>query len=186
MDDNEILDLYWERSENAISETANKYGKYCHYIAYNILRNNEDSEECVNDTYLKAWEIMPPNRPNRLSTFIGKITRNLALNKYKHYTAQKRGSGQISLALDELQECLPTNNGMEQVIDNLALTDILNRFLASLPGETRKVFMRRYWYLSSVKDIADDFGISESKTKMLLLRARKKLKKILEKEGITL
>lgn len=186
MDDNQILDLYWRRSENAISETANKYGKYCHYIAYNILRDNGDSEECVNDTYLKAWEIIPPHRPNRLSTFIGKITRNLALNKYKHYTAQKRGSGQVSLALDELQECLSTNNGVDKVIDDLTLTDVLNRFLASLPSETRKVFMRRYWYLSSIKDIADDFKISESKTKMMLLRARKELKKILEKEGIAL
>lgn len=186
MNDSQILELYRARSENAIAETANKYGKYCHYIARNILHDNEESEECVNDTYLKAWENIPPQAPEQLGTFLGKITRNLALNKHKHDTTQKRGAGQVSLALDELQECLPDGSDVEQVVDELVLIETLNQFLASLPTETRKVFMRRYWYVSSIKEIAADFNISESKVKMLLLRARNELKKTLEKEGFHL
>lgn len=186
MDDKQILDLYWARSENAISETASKYGRYCHYIAHNILHNDEDSEECVNDTYLKAWETIPPKRPEQLATFLGKITRNLSLDRYRHSTTKKRGCGQVSLVLDELQECVPAAGSVEQVIDDLVLQETLNRFLSYLPTETRKIFMRRYWYLCSIKEIAADFGISESKTKMLLLRSRNQLKKLLEKEGIAL
>lgn len=184
MDDKQILDLYWARSERAISETADKYGKYCHYIAYSILHNAEDSEECVNETYLKAWGSIPPGRPNRLSTFLGKITRNLSLNRYKQYTAEKRGGGQVALALDELQECVPSADRVEQIVDDLALAEILNRFLASLSVETRKIFMRRYWYLSSVKEIASDFSVSESKVKMALMRSRNELRNLLEREGI--
>lgn len=186
MEDKQILDLYWTRSENAISETANKYGRYCHYIAFNILHNDEDSEECTNDTYLKAWETIPPNRPDKLSAFLGKITRNLALDKYRLYNTQKRGAGQISFVLDELQECIPTANNTEHIVDDLMLTQVLNQFLASLSETKRKIFMRRYWYLSTVKEISQDFNISESKVKMSLLRSRKKLKILLEKEGIAI
>jgi len=186
MDDKKILDLYWMRSEAAISETANKYGRYCHSIAFNILRNHEDSQECVNDVYLKAWKAMPPQRPNRLSVFLGKITRNLSLNRYKKQTAEKRGCGQVPLVLDELQECIPAADSTEQAIDDLALAEALNQFLASLPPETRKIFMRRYWYISSIQEIAEDFHMGESKVKMLLLRTRNKLKLFLEKEGILL
>lgn len=186
MDDKQILDLYWARSERAISETADKYGRYCHYIAYNILHSAEDSEECVNETWLKAWRAMPPKRPDRLSVFLGKITRNLSLNRYRQYNAEKRGGGQTALALEELQECIPAAGSVEQIVDDLALTEVLNRFLASLPGERRKIFMRRYWYLSSVKEIAEDFGVGESKVKMALLRSRNELKNQLEKEGIVL
>lgn len=186
MDDEQIVDLYWERSENAISETANKYGRYCHRIAYNILHNNEDSEECVNDTYMRVWGAVPPQRPNRLSAFLGKITRNLSLNRYEKYTAQKRGEGQVPLALSELQDCIPTFDSVEQVIEDAELVELFNRFLAAQPKEVRKIFMRRYWYLSSIKEIAEDYGFSESKVKMILLRARNELKQILEKEGIVL
>lgn len=186
MDDKPILDLYWARSENAISETANKYGRYCHYIAFNILGSNEDSEECVNDTYLKAWETIPPRRPDRLSAFLGKITRNLSLDRYKYYTANKRGHGQVSVVLDELLECVPQIGSEERMVDDLVLTEALNRFLASLQAEARNIFMRRYWYLSSVKEIAADFHISESKVKMSLSRSLNKLKTLLEKEGIIL
>lgn len=115
MEDRQIVDLYWARSENAISETERKYGRYCYYIAYNILHNNEDSEECVNDTYLNAWKAMPNQRPSKLSTFLGKITRNLSLNRWELYNAEKRGSGQIPLALDELHECIPTSNCADQL-----------------------------------------------------------------------
>ena len=186
MEDRQIVDLYWARSENAISETEIKYDRYCYYIAHNILHNNEDSEECVNDTYLNAWKAMPDQRPSKLSTFLGKITRNLSLNRWELYNAGKRGSGQIPLALDELHECIPTSDSADQIVDDLALTEIFNRFLATLPKEKRMIFMRRYWYLSPIAEIAADYSISESKVKMSLLRSRNALKQVLEEEGIDL
>jgi RNA polymerase sigma-70 factor (ECF subfamily) len=186
MEDSQIVDLYWERSENAISETEIKYGRYCYYIAHNILHNNEDSEECVNDTYLQAWKAMPDQRPGKLSTFLGKITRNLSLNRWELYNAKKRGSGQIPLALDELQECIPSSNQVDQFVEDLALAEILNRFLATLSKEKRMIFMRRYWYLSSIAEIAADYSMSESKVKMSLYRSRNALKQVLEKEGVGL
>ncbi len=186
MSDEEIIELYWQRSETAIAETKNKYGRYCHHIAYNILQNQEDCEECVNDTYLKAWEAMPPNRPALLSVFLGTITRNLSLNKYKYYSAEKRGFGQMTCVLEELDECIPGQNNVEQMIENESLTEILNQFLGKLKPKMRKIFMRRYWYLSSIKEIAKDFHMTESSVKMSLQRARVELKKILEKEGIVL
>lgn len=186
MEDKQIVDLYWARSEKAISETADKYGRYCYTIAYNILHCNEDSEECVNDTYLHAWNAMPDQRPNRLSAFLGRITRNLSLKRWEKYTAKKRGAGQVPLALDELRECIPATNQTDSVADDIVLTDVLNRFLASLTAEKRNIFMRRYWYLSPVAEIASDLAISESEVKMSLLRSRNELKQLLEKEGITL
>jgi len=186
MDDKQIVDLYWERSETAISETAKKYGRYCHYIAFNVLHNDEDSEECVNDTYLNAWNSIPPHRPSVLKTFLGKLTRNISLNKYKQLTAEKRGNGQMPLIIDELYECFPATENTESIIDDMVLVDVFNRFLASLPVEQRKIFMRRYWYMSPVKEIATDYGMGESKVKMSLLRSRNELKCLLEKEGISL
>lgn len=186
MGDQQIVDLYWARAENAISETAHKYGRYCHYIAYNILHNDEDSEECVNDTYLKAWNVIPPQRPNKLSTFLGKITRNFALDRYKYNSREKRGGGQMPLVIDELAECVSTTDTANHIIDDMVLVDCFNRFLATLPAETRKIFMRRYWYFSSIKEIANDFSISESNVKMTLFRVRNKLKQLLEKEGFEL
>lgn len=184
MDDKTIIDLYWKRSEAAISETASKYGRYCRRIAYNILHNNEDCEECVNDAYLKAWNAMPPNRPNRLSVFLGKIVRNLSFDRYNGYTAQKRGGGEIPLALEELEECIPASFDTEQAMDALALADMLNRFLAGVKPEARILFVRRYWYLDPVKEITASAGVSESKVKTTLLRLRRKLKQFLEEEGV--
>lgn len=184
MDDGKIIDLYWQRSEAAITETESKYGRYCNYIACNILHNAEDAEECVNDTYLRAWGAMPPKRPERLSAFLGKITRNLSLNKYEKYTAEKRGCGQVPLVLEELHGCIPSADNVEQAIEDEALAAVFNRFLGDLPFEVRRIFMRRYWYFSPIKEIAADYGIGESKVKMTLLRARNELKQILEKEGI--
>lgn len=178
MDDKQILDLYWERSEVAISETSKKYGKYCRYIAFNILHNDEDSEECVNDTYLRAWNSIPPNRPSVLKTFLGKITRNLSLDRYELLNAKKRNGGQMPLVFDEIQECIPSLDSTENIVEEIALTDILNRFLSSLSLEQRKIFMRRYWYLSPIKEIATEYGMSESKIKMSLFRSRNELKKI--------
>lgn len=186
MDEKQIIDLYWARSERAIDETARKYGKFCFHIAYNILANHQDSEECVNDTYLQTWNAIPPRRPNKLSAFLGKITRNLALKRHEMYTAQKRGGGQVVLALEELAECIPDTNTVERAVDDRILADKLNVFLSKLSAESRKIFLRRYWQLCPVKQIASELGVSESKVKMSLMRTRGKLRSFLEQEGIEL
>lgn len=186
MDDRQIIEMYNERSETAISATADKYGKYCYSVAYHILYNEQDSEECVNDTYLRTWEAIPPQCPDKLSAFLGKITRNLALNRYRYYVREKRGCGQVPLVLDELQECVPAPNGTEQAVEEKHLVEVLNRFTRELPVEKRMMFVRRYWYMSSIGEIAEDFEISEGNVKMTLLRIRNKLKQTLEKEGIVL
>lgn len=184
MDDDKIVDLYWERSEQAISESQKKYGRYCHYIAYNILYSNEDAEECVNDTYLRAWNTMPPKRPQLLSAFLGKITRNLALDRYSYNNAKKRVGETLTL-IEEFGECLPSGNS-DSIIDEIVLKDAINGFLESLTQKTRTVFMQRYWYLRKISDIANDFGMSESNVKVILHRTRLRFKKYLEKEGITI
>ncbi len=184
MDDQRIIELFWQRSEKAIIETASKYGRYCHYIAYNILQDNEDAEECVNDTYLNAWNSIPPQKPNRLQTFLGKITRNLSLNKYEQRIAQKRGGGQVPLILDELSECISKNDG--DMIDEIAIKDLLNRFLELQTPQNCKLFVRRYWYMSSIKEIATDYGMSENNVTVTLFRIRHELKTYLEKEGVTI
>lgn len=186
MDDRQIIALYWARAEQAIAETAKRYGRYCHAIAYNILRSREDSEECVNDTWLRAWDAMPPHRPERLDTFLGKITRNLALNHWEKASAAKRGGSQVSVALEELRDCLPAADSVETALDSMALAGALNLFLAALPAETRRIFVQRYWYMRPIKSIASELGAGESKVKMTLLRTRAELKQYLEKEGINL
>ena len=186
MKDKDIIDLFNKRSEDAIHETEKKYGKYCHYIAYNILYNRQDSEECVNDTYFYAWKTIPPHYPEKLSAYLGKITRNLALNKWEYYHAKKRGKRQISMVLEELQECIPSSNIVEEIIDEIYFTKILNDFLALLPKQKRIIFMQRYWYMSSVKEISVRFGMRESKVKMLLMRLRNDFRIYLEKEGVDL
>lgn len=154
MDDKKIIELYWARSDTAIAETANKYSSYCHHISYNILHSKEDAEECVNDTYLRAWNAIPPKCPNRLSTFLGKITRNLSLNKFNQYTAQKRGLGQTELVLSELEDCISSMQSVEQATNEKILVDAINSFLSALLPINRIVFVRRYWYLSSINKIA--------------------------------
>lgn len=186
MNDSEILDLYWNRSENAITATAEKYGNYCHTISYNILHNDEDAKECVNDTWLGAWKSIPPKRPQRLSTFLGKITRNLSLNRFKQYTTQKRGLGQTELVLSELSECVPSAGSVEQSVEEMILVQSIEQFLYALPRQKRNIFIRRYWYLHPIKDIAAVYDMSESKLTSLLFRMRKELQTHLEKEGITL
>lgn len=186
MDDLQIIDLYWARAETAISETEKKYGRYCYAIAYRILRDNEDSKECVNDTYMRAWNSMPPHRPCALKGFLGRITRNLSLDKQEQRAAEKRGSGEIPLALEELQECIPDWNPTERMVEDMVLAELFDQFLATLPAERRRLFVLRYWHLYSIKEIAVACGIGESKAKMSLMRSRKELKQFLEKEGITL
>ena len=186
MEDKQIIDLYWNRAEKAIEETTQKYGNYCRAIAYNILHNKEDAEECVNDTCLQAWNSIPPKRPEHLAIYLGKITRNLALNRLKYYSAEKRGNGQVDLVLSELEECISAGTSVEQQMDEAFLTRAIETFLYSQPPENRNIFIRRYWYLASVKEIANSYGMSESKVISLLYRMRKKLKIFLEKEGIIL
>lgn len=186
MEDDKIIALYEERSETAIEETEKKYGRYCHYISFGILGSDEDAKECVNDTYLRTWNAIPPARPNLLKTFLGKIVRNLSLNRYEKMTAEKRGGGQVPLVLSELEECIPAENDTEQVVTDLVLKNVLNEFLRNLPQETRKLFVRRYFYLSPVKELAKEFHMSESQVTVRLFRTREKLRVLLEKEGITL
>ncbi len=186
MDEKQIIDLYFARSEQAIAETDIKYGKYCRQLAYNILCNHQDSEECVNDTYLKTWNVIPPKRPNPLKVFLDKITRNLALDRWDWNHAAKRGGSEMAASLDELHSCIPAPKGTEEIIENKELIRVLNQFLEDLPAENRKVFLRRYWNLSPIKEIASYYGLSESKVKMLLMRTRNALKNYLEQEGIAL
>lgn len=184
MKDHEIIDLYWKRLENAISATAEKYGKYCHSISYNILHSREDAEECVNDTWLGAWKSMPPQRPECLSAYLGKITRNLSLNRFKQYNAQKRGLGQTELVLSELEDCIPARTDVEQAVEEMILVKSINQFLWEQPEQKRNLFIRRYWYLSPIREIAENYGMSESKVSSLLFRMRNKLREHLEKDGI--
>lgn len=184
MDDGSIIDLYWSRSERAISETDGKYGRYCRYISRHILDDAEDAEECVNDTYLNAWNAIPPGRPDHFAAFLGRITRNLSLNRLKQYHAEKRGAGQVALALSELEECVGAADDVESAMDALALTESLNRFLSAQPEPGRDIFIRRYWYLCSIRDLAEQYGMSESKLTSLLFRIRKALRLHLEKDGI--
>lgn len=144
MEDIQIIDLYWERSEGAIAATLEKYGRYCRSIAYNILHSKEDAEECVNDVCLRVWNAMPPERPECLSVYLGKITRNLALNRAKYYSAEKRGMGQCEVALSELEECVPTTVGIEQQFDEMVLVKAIENFLYMQPLERRNIFIRRY------------------------------------------
>jgi RNA polymerase sigma-70 factor (ECF subfamily) len=182
MDDDMIINLYWERSESAIKETATKYGNYCTAIAMNILHNKEDSEECINDTYLNTWNTIPPQRPNNFMAFLGRIIRNLSFNKYKERRAKKRSGDEIEILLSELENIIPSGNNVEKDYETGSIAAIIDSFLDSIDSETRIVFVRRYWYSDSVKDIVKRFGISESKVKSILLRTRNKLKKYLEKE----
>lgn len=186
MKDEEIVALYWARSEHAIAETAQKYGAYCTAIARAILESPEDSEECVNDTWLGAWNSLPPHRPTVLSAFLGKITRNLSLNRREKNRAAKRGRGEVPKALEELSECLPHPATVEQALEERELEALLNRFLDTLSEDARRIFLKRYWYFCPVKRIADDLAMGESRVKMSLLRTRNALKRYLEQEGITL
>lgn len=186
LNDNEIVALFLCRDEKAIEETQKKYGRYCFTIAHNILHNKEDAEESVNDTYWNVWNSIPPHQPQIFSTFLGKITRHLALKKWRDKTADKRGGGEMALTLDELQECIPARYSVEDEVQTHELTALLNTFVRNLPDTERRVFICRYWYFDSITQISKSFGLSQSKVKTTLYRTRQKLLKILEKEGIYL
>ena len=184
MDDTGIVSLYWERNERAIEESESKYGGYCHAIAYRILTDREDADESVNDTWLAAWDSMPPHRPSTLSTYLGKLTRRVSLNRWRDRNRDKRGGGEVSLSLDELAECVPDRRNVERTMELAELTEAVNGFLAGLPAVERDVFVCRYWFLASLREIGEKFEFSESKTKSMLFRTRKKLLAHLEKEGL--
>ena len=186
MEDAQIVELYWQRSEQAIAASQQQYGSYCRAIAHNILHTPEDSEECVNDTWLNAWNTIPPQAPRRLRVFLGRITRNLALNRWKHSHTKKRGGSQAELALAELEECVPAADNTAKAVEDAELARALQQFLWAQPELKRSIFLRRYWYLMPIKEIAAACRMSESKVTALLHRMRQQLKTALEKEGITL
>lgn len=183
MEDNGIIELYFSRLEQAIVETDRKYGGFCYSIAYNILFNREDSEESVSDTYLSAWNAIPPTRPGILSSFLGKITRNLSLDKWRRRTASKRGAGEVPLALEELEQCVSDGETPERAYERKELEVSINRFLDHLAPTERNVFLCRYWYLDSIGEIAETFGFTTAKANSMLRRTREKLRRQLEKEG---
>lgn len=183
MEDVMIVQLYWDRNESSITETANKYGSYCTSIAKNILGDLEDAQECVNDTYLNAWNSMPPHRPNMLSTFLGKITRNLSFNKYKHDHARRRGDGQIAAVLDELSECVSGKEDVHAEVEYHELVKAIDVFLDSLSSQKRKMFVCRYWYNDSISDIAKQFNMKDNAVSMTLARTRTKLQQYLVERG---
>lgn len=184
MEDRELIGLYNTRSQSAVAATMDKYGRLCRSIAMNILGDEGDAEECVNDAYLAVWNSIPPNQPAELSAYIGKIVRNLALNRRRAQSAQKRGGGQYDLAYEELESILSGGRTTEEAVDRRRLAEALDAFLAGLPEMKRRIFMQRYWWFRPVADIAAETGYSQSKVKMILLRLRAQLRGQLEEEGL--
>lgn len=184
MTDQELVDLYLNRAEDAIAQTARQYGPYCHTIAYNILFSHEDADESVNDTWFAAWNTIPPQKPTILKAYLGKITRHLALKRYRDAHRLKRGDGEVPLALDELGECISGGGDPESAVMAQELGEALRHFVANLPETERNIFLCRYWYLDSVEQIGRNFGFSISKTKSMLHRIRLRLRKHLEQEGL--
>lgn len=186
MNDKKIIDLYWERNEDAIKLTKQAYGRYCYSIAYHILHNKEDAQECENDTYLDAWNTMPPQRPTSLSAYLGMITRRISLDRYRFNHAKKRGSGEIPLSLSELDECIPADATIGEEIAQEALAELLSAFLWELRKSERNVFLRRYFYCDSIREISHRYGYTQGKVKMILLRTRQKLLTVLQEKGVFL
>lgn len=182
MEDQRIVALYWERDEAAIAESRKQYGGYCRTIAARILGSEEDAREVENDTFLAAWNAIPPAHPDNLGTFLGMLCRRKSIDRRRQDTRQKRGGGQWEAALEELGDCLTDG---DRVADQIALRDALERFLREQSEENRNLFLRRYWWFSSVSEIARDFDLSESAVKVRLLRTRESLRQHLEKEGFS-
>lgn len=184
MEDRKILDLYWARKEDAITETAKKYGGYCGSIARNILRNEQDAEECLDDAWLSAWNSIPPKRPENLAAFLGRLTRSKAIDRWRARHTEKRGGDSVTLALEELTEVLPAKDDPERSVLSRELAQTVNGFLGGLGQTERNVFLCRYWYFDSVPEIAENFRFTQSKVKSMLFRTRKKLRQYLQKEGL--
>lgn len=183
MEDSRIIQLYLQRSEEAIAQTDAKYGNYCFSISRNILSDAEDARESVNDAYLACWNAIPPHIPQKFAAFLGKITRRISLNRFEANRAQKRGGGETVLALEKLTDCLPSRQSVEQTLETEELAQTISRFVRELPDNERRVFVCRYWYIDSIDSIAKQFRFSPSKVKSILFRTRNKLRKILEQEG---
>ena len=186
MNDQQIIDLYWRRSEDAVRETEAKYGPYCRTVAGNILADRLDAEECVSDAYLRAWEAIPPHRPEKLGAFLMKLTRNLSFSRWRQRHAEKRGGGEVALALSELGEIVSGGESAEEAVDRRALTEELEAFLRGIDSRKRALFLRRYWYAHSVKDIAADAGMSPAAVTMTLRRLREQLRSHLTERGYDL
>ncbi|MBR4291473.1 MAG: sigma-70 family RNA polymerase sigma factor [Oscillospiraceae bacterium] len=184
MTDLQIVDLYWNRNADAISCSAQKYGNYCHSVAKNILSNVQDAEECVNDTWVGAWNAMPDHRPCNLRAFLGSITRRLACSRLRRDYAQKRGSGQLPLILEELDACLPTSPSAAQIVEAKELERIINAFLHTLPEQDCNIFLRRYWFAESIDQISRRYDLLPATVKSCLYRSRRKLRAYLEKEDL--
>lgn len=185
MEDEKIIGLYWDRNEDAIVETSSKYDKLCFLIANNILANHEDSEECVNDTYLGLWNAIPKQRPSRFSVFVSRITRNLALKKFEYLSAAKRNPEAVC-SFEELGECVSGKEYVENELENRRIEQAINAFLWQQGEEKRNIFIRRYWYFESIENICKRTGYSQSKIKSMLFNMRQKLRDYLESEGIEL
>lgn len=183
MEDSEIVKLFKERSEAAIAKAMEKYKSYCMKIAVNILSSREDAEECVNDAFYKAWGMIPPHEPEMLSSFLGKITRNLAINRFRQRNTEKRGGGDTPLAFEEMSELISDSSGIENEAEQRELLSEVDRFLKKLPERNRNIFICRYWYCDSISDLAHEFELSESNVSAILSRTRKKLKDHLKKRG---
>lgn len=184
MEDSAILDMYFARSEQAITETDRKYGPYCYSVAYHILENRQDSEESVNDTYYSAWRGIPPRRPRQLGIFLGRITRNLAIDRWRRRSADKRGGGELTLVLDELAGCVSGAESPETELMRKEVTAALNRFLQTLPEQDRTVLLCRYYFANTQREICQKTGLTENSVKVSLRRSRKALGRFLEKEGL--
>ena len=184
MEDHKIIDLYWARSQQAIEESEFKYGAYCRTIARGILDLEEDAEECVNDTWFRAWNAMPPQRPNILSAFFGKLTRNLSLDRWRKERAAKRGGSQVEVALQELEGCLPDHRRPDEELEASETAAVISGFLRRQPDLDRRLFIRRYFHMEPLALLGARFGLTESQVKSRLHRTRQKLKLALEKEGI--
>ncbi len=185
MEDSEIIELYWRRNEAAIQETRRKYGRYLAKIAHNILSSREDGEEVVNDTCLKTWNSIPPNRPDSLSAYLGKIARRLSIDALRTRTREKRGAEEYALSLSELEECVPAGVGPEEELELSLLAQAINDYLRTLAPQARSAFIGRYFYLDPLKEVAAHLGMSESKAKSMLYRVRQGLKTYLTQEGFT-
>lgn len=183
MEDSQIVKLFLDRDETAISQCESKYGSYCRSIACRILGNDLDAQECVNDTYQAAWNSIPPHRPAILSTYLGKLTRRISLKVLRGKEAQKRGNGETDISLEELTECISAGNTVDSQLEFRELVKQLNEFLGKLPADERRVFIRRYWHALPISEICAQFGYSKSKVESMLHRTRKKLRDYLNKEG---
>lgn len=186
MEDEQIVALFWRRDQEAIVQSQRKYHPYLSKIAYNILHDQEDSQEVVNDTYFKAWQSIPPQRPSKLSIYLGRLTRHGAIDRYRHHTSQKRQGDTYAMCLEELEECCATGQDPQQVLDGKLLAQAISRFLCTLKPQTRAMFLGRYYFLDSLKEVAQYCGVRESKAKSTLFRVRKALRAYLKQEGFDL